>query len=113
MQLNHDDLDHTTLYRGGGYIIEDDNMLKPRATHFPSRVHYSSHHLTPPSKSQKNDTHDNSHHVSDTTNQSTLPSPCLLLYKASLYIVVSKGVPLHHSSTTKVAITFLLLPQFE
>ena len=32
--LNHD-IDRKTLYRGGGYIIEDDNMLKPCATHFP------------------------------------------------------------------------------
>jgi len=39
MQLNYDRIDHITLYRGGGYIIEDGNMLKTFAIHFTSRVH--------------------------------------------------------------------------
>ena len=52
MQLNYDRLDHHHLYRGGEYIVEDGNMLKPLATHFPPGYHYSYHRLIPPSKSQ-------------------------------------------------------------
>jgi len=112
MQLNHHRIDHTTLYRGGGYIEEDGNMLKLRATHFSSRVHHSYHHLIPHSKISKNDKHVHPRDINDTTNSSTQLLQCILLYKVSLYIVVSKGAPLHHSSTTKVAITFLLTTQF-
>ena len=72
--------------------------------------------LLPPSplttlKSLKNDIHVNPHHVNDATNPSTLPPPCILLCKAPLYIVVSKGVPYHLSSITKVVIIFLLPSQ--
>jgi len=52
MQLNYDDSTRATLYGGGGYTVKDGNTLKPRVSHFPSRVHNSSHHLIPPSKSQ-------------------------------------------------------------
>ena len=50
MQLNYDDSTRATLYGDGGCIVEHVNTLKPYPRHFPTRVQYSSHHLTPPSK---------------------------------------------------------------
>ena len=55
VQLNHDDLDHHHLVRGGGYIVEDGDMLKSFATNFPSRVHHYHHHLFTTLKNQKNE----------------------------------------------------------
>ena len=67
MQLNHHRIDHTTLYSGGGYIPEDDDILKSFATNFPSRVHYSYHHLIT-LKNLKNDININPRVINDTTN---------------------------------------------
>ena len=34
MQLNYDRIDRQTLYRGGGYIIENGDITKSFATHY-------------------------------------------------------------------------------
>lgn len=109
--FNHNDLDHITLYRGGGYIVEDGNMLKPCESHFPPGYHNYHHHLYPLKNLKKNDIHVNSRDVSDTTNPFTSLLSSLLLYKVSFVVVASKGVPLYHSSITKVAITSPLSTQ--
>lgn len=76
MQLNYNRIDHTTLYRGSGYIVEDGNMLKTCATRSPTpppNITITSYH----DQKLKNDKHINPHLINDITNPST---PIITMY---------------------------------
>ena len=112
MQLNHDDIDHTTLYRGGGYIVDCWITTKTCATRFPHPYSYYHHHLTPPSKHQK------MINILIPTTWTILPTPSHHYYqvycciKPLCMLLCPRVYPYTTISTTKVVITFILSTQF-